>query len=507
MTRARRTALLGTVLLLAAACRGASGNRPIATGADPIRPNIVLVLTDDQRWDSIGRCLGTFDGYDRAAGTSACMPQVQADLMASGTTFRRGYVTTALCCPSRSSILSGRFARRTGVLSNEDYAHFDESSTIATWLQGAGYRTALIGKYMNGYGKAPTPAGHVPPGWEVWHAFWESSTSESINQYTKYPMIDAEPGQPATNTTYTMDQRGPRGACAAGNYYATDFLCYRALQFLDAPDVRPFFLYLATSSPHMSAIAPARWKGWATGVVTPTYPNLNVIPSPNPPPWVPKTPLTADRLSKLSSQFRSMLGTNRAVDDAVGVLHDRLAADGRLATTVWVFLSDNGFARGEHRWAEKRCAYEECHRVPFVVVCPPAVCPGAVAGAEDVDHPVLNIDLAPTLAELAGVTPATTVDGRSMVGLLNGTEAGWRDGFLQENFSISTGRPNAFVARWPEDGHDYKYIETRGSVRGYELYDLTADPWELTNLAGDTAHEAVQSWLVGRLRAAIAAGD
>jgi arylsulfatase A-like enzyme len=348
----------------------------------------------------------------------------------------------------------------------------------------------------------------VPPGWEVWHALWENADGGTVNPYTKYPMLDASPGQAPVLTTYTLQSGGPKGACAAGNYYSTDLLCYRALQFLDQTDARPFFLYLATSSPHMSAIPPARWKGWGSTMTTPTYPNLNTIPSPNPPAWVPKTPLTADRLAKLSSQFRSMLVTNRAVDDAVDALYDRLAANGRLATTVWVFLSDNGFARGEHRWAEKRCAYEECHRVPFVVVCPPAVCPGAVAGAEDLVHPVLNIDLAPTLADLAGIVPATAVDGRSMVDLLNGTETAWRDGFLQEGFEPITGKPRGFVANWAEDGHDYKYIETlRRTVKQYELYDLTADPWELTNLAGNAAYQAVQSWLAARLAQATAAGD
>jgi N-acetylglucosamine-6-sulfatase len=496
----RRRNLGILVLLLAFAAPAESPVDPPDVAALDTRPNFVLIVTDDQRWDTIGRCEPTLDGFTLSAGAASCMPNLQQDLMSRGVTFQRGYVTTALCCPSRSSILTGRYARHTGVMHNEDYDQFDESSTVATWLSAAGYRTGFVGKYLNGYGLAPTPANHVPAGWDTWHAFWEGAID---SYYTKYDLLEKTPGTPTTKKRYQLPGKQTiTGACAAGNVYSTDLLCRRALEFIGSAGDTPFLLLLATRSPHMSAIPAKRHRALYKSIGFPSYPNRNVVPGPGT--WIRKNPLTADRLAKLETQWRAMLRTHRAVDDAIHHLYAQLAADGRLARTVWLFVSDNSIGRGEHRWEDKRCEYEECHRIPFVAVCPAAVCPSPRAGVVDADHLVLNIDLAATVADLAGVAPVPEPDGASLRPLLGASASTWRDGFVIENWDKPAPKTTGFVGI-AGDGHLYKYVEVQSPFVSTELFDLTADPWELVNRAEDPAYQAVRNEMDARLDAALAA--
>ena len=159
-----------------------------------------------------------------------------------------------------------------------------------------------------------------------------------------------------------------------------------------------------------------------------------------------------------------------------------------------MFISDNGYAFGEHRLGAKECEYLVCHRVPFVVVCPAGICAGATPGSVDGDHYALNVDIAPTIADLAGATPTLAVDGRSLVPILMDTSAAWRtEWFLHEGTPTLDG-----IVAEASDGHTYKYVEF--SVTGEtELYDLDVDPWELANLAGDPAHAAIENDLSARL--------
>ncbi len=371
-----------------------------ASATAPTRPNFVIVLTDDQRWDTIGRCEGGFDGYDLTAGAASCMPFVQQHLVAAGTTFQRGYVTTSLCCPARASLLTGRYARHTRVLDNAGWRTLDDRETIATWLDAAGYRTALIGKYLNGYGDASTPPNYIPPGWDSWHALWNA---DSTTAYQQYNLIERDLGDQPVIRAFDSRNSTSQLACAEGNQYATDLLCRRSLQFLAEDPTDPFFLLLSTTAPHLPARPPSRWTNRYGSLVPPSYPNFNRVPSPRPPRWLPTAPLASSTLTRYGNEFRSILATNRAVDDAVDALVTQLRSDGRLDDTVFFFVSDNGFARGEHRYGDKGCEYEICHRVPFVVVCPEAICPGATPGSVDPNHLVLNIDIAPTVADLSDV--------------------------------------------------------------------------------------------------------
>lgn len=226
------------------------------------------------------------------------------------------------------------------------------------------------------------------------------------------------------------------------------------------------------------------------------YPDYNLVPSPNPPSYLPTSALSSKTLSRLPAAFRAALRTMLAVDDLVGAIHDQLEADGRLANTVWVFISDNGYASGEHRWTSKQCEYWICHRVPFVVVCPATVCQGATPGTIDTEHYALNIDIAPTLAELAGATPTAVVEGQSLVPLLTDPSPVWRtEWFIHENEPKLDG-----VVAIAGDGAWYKYVSftTTGEK---ELFNLTNDPYELANLAGNASAAAIQTDLAARLAA------
>lgn len=464
-----------------------------ATSPVSTQPNFVLVLTDDQRWDTIGRCLPTFDPTDYAAGAGSCMPFLQQDLMPAGVTFERGYVTTSLCCPSRASILTGQLQSHHGVVDNDGFAEFDDHSTLATWLDDAGYRTGLFGKYLNGYGNDGQPQ-YIPPGWDSWHAFFGGVG------YKTYPLLEKESGQPAGLNSYDdLTDSTNNVACRANNFYSTDLLCRRALDFLAADTTTPFFLYFAPLAPHEPPLPSTRYLGLYTGnnLHQPTYASYNSVPTPNPPSWLLPQPFTANGLNQIEVNFRKALMANRAADDALHALYQQVSTQGQLDNTVWVFMSDNGLAAGEHRYDGKACEYEECHKVPFVVACPPTVCPGASAGVVDGDHQVLNIDLAPTFAQLAGVTPGVRVDGTSLVPLLENVASPWRSSFLISDAGQKPGTSHGIVEDVAGDD-TYKYVRFDATGET-EMYDLSTDPWEMANLIGDGVHAAVEQQLADEL--------
>jgi len=468
------------VLLVGLALAGRPGPARSAAEA-PLRPNIVLIVSDDQRWDTVGKCLGGFDGADLDAGASACMPSLQSQLMANGTTFPAAHVTTSLCCPSRSSILTGRYARYTGVIDNFSGGELDVTNTLNVWLDAAGYRTGLVGKWLNEYGQpdGPWPQDYLPPGWDWWTAFWGDL------DFRDYRLAESRDGGPVTAQEHVWDPTDPTDACVEGNRHADDLLCARVLQFLAQPSTDPFFLLLASHAPHPPFTPPVRWDGWADGIERPEYPSLNAVPTPNTPGYLAsRQPYTADQLARFEHQFRDALESTRAIDDGIGAIRAGLAADGRLPNTVFVYVSDNGYAFGEHRSSGKDCIYEECHRVPIVIDCPPAVCPDAVPGRV-VSSPLaaLNIDLAPTISELAGIAPGGPVDGRSLVPWLRSDATDWRTHWLFEDRALERSGVVALLG----DEHLYKYAQIE-TAPGEELYDLTADPWELTNLSKNSAY-------------------
>jgi arylsulfatase A-like enzyme len=417
---------------------------------------VILIVTDDQRWDSLW-----------------AMPNVRRLLAGNGVTFTNAFVTTSYCCPSRASILTGQYSRHTGVLSDSPpdggAPVFRDRSTLATWLHAAGYQTALIGKYLNAYRPAE---GVVPPGWSQWDAI--EDVTPGVHYYD-----------------YTLDQDGrsvPYGSEAAD--YSTTVLSALADRFLRRATA-PFFLYLAPSAPH----APAKSApGDPVTVAAPplTSPSFNE-PDVSDKPWGSRvrsmsTKGIRDLRSLRGKMLASLLGVDRAIASMVAVLSRR----GQLKNTVIVFTSDNGYLWGEHRLLRKIWPYEESIRVPLVVMVP------WLAGGRTDPHLALNIDLAPTIARLAHVTPGLKADGRSLVPLLEGAPAPSRRAFVVEylGHEYTAPGPPRFEAIRTER---YLYVEYENGWR--ELYDLAGDPLELSNLAGLPAVAALQARLAKQLRA------
>lgn len=411
------------------------------------RPNIILVLTDDQRFDTL-----------------PFMPHVTHDLVERGESFTQAFVSNPLCCPSRASILTGNYSHTTHVYTNSVangawhtfHREGAELSTMATWLRAAGYRTALIGKYLNKYGPGER---FVPPGWDRWVAF-----DQREGAYYNYTLnIDGQ-----------LVQRG-----SAPNDYSTDVLADEAVDWI-SNDHTPFFLLLAPFSPHKPSHPAPRDAGTAADAQLPLFPSLNESDVLDKPPYVQRSAIQGEVAE--AAHWRSMVESLGAVDDAVGRIVDALATTHELGNTMIVYSSDNGILFGEHRWANKIVPYEESIRVPLVIRYDPLTDPNLTD-----DHLVVNIDFAPTFAALAGADHPPT-DGRDLTPLLGSSDAAWRRAFLLEH--LLNDRPSN-----KEDVPSYCGVRTTRFVfvhyaDGFEeLYDLEADPHELLNLAGQAQAE------------------
>lgn len=421
-------------------------------------PNVVLVLTDDQRFDTL-----------------SAMPNVNALLAAEGVTFSNATVSNALCCPSRASILKGAYPHTTRVYANSVGPNgpfggsFSDSSTIATWLDDAGYRTALVGKYFNAY--TPERASYVPPGWDRWVAFATNDVGGGM--YWNYDLsVDG-----------SLVHRGTSPAD-----YSTDVLGGYAQDFIrGTPADTPLFLMFTPYAPHEKAeVAPRH---------TSAFPNLPLHRPPNydeadvsdKPAYIRNAPrLTPYTVNRLDNLRRRMYQTLLAVDEAVAGLVDALQDTGRLEDTMFVFMSDNGFFLGEHRRVGKLAPYEEAVHVPLVVRYDPLI----TAPRTDPSL-VMNIDLAPTFAALAGVA-APGAEGTSMLGLLGDPATPWRSDTLIEHLGSN---PPSFCA---VRSQTWKYVQYRTGEE--ELYDLVNDPYELTNVVASPANAAVLAGFRTRVR-------
>lgn len=426
--------------------------------AAPVRPNVLLIVADDMRVDGL-----------------QAMPTVQR-LAAQGITFSRAMVTTPLCCPSRASILTGQLARHHGVLTNEaplgGVGAFDPTSTIATWLQGAGVRTGLIGRYLNQYDSLT-----IPPGWEHWFAFHQND--EQVGIYTDYHVND----------------NGVRRYFGAGeDDYSTRVLGREARAFLEEQRERPFFLLFTPRAPHAPALPDHEDAGLykTTDLPVPgSYDEADVSDKPS---WVRENGrLKKGEVEEIERLRRRQLEALVGLDREIAEIVETLRADGRLATTWIVFTSDNGLVLGEHRLeAGKSCPYEPCVNVPMVVA-PPG---GLSAGRID-DRLVANIDLAPTIAEIMGADVEAPIDGMSWLPLVDGPQVGWRDEILLEQWR------DAPEKRWAGiRTATHKFV--RYDNGDEELYDLVADPDELQNLARNSMFAAERADLTMRLDALLA---
>jgi arylsulfatase A-like enzyme len=438
---AASVAAAGVVLAL----RRSPHERPPAREGSP---TILLILTDDQRWDTL-----------------SSMASVQSELVGHGVTFENSFAVDPLCCPDRAGILTGQYPHTTGIWRNRPpmggFPDFRDGSTVATWLHDAGYRTGLFGKYLNAY-EGTT---YIPPGWDRWLAFAGASLDEG--NYYDYEMND--------------DGRLVEHGDAPPDY-STSVISTAAQSFI--PDsTGPLFLYVAPAAPHAPATPAPPDVGSFRDLPPFRPPSYGRVPQPDPPAWLARRAgLTAQGMAKLdrlrADSLASLLSVDRMVHDLVAALADT----GRLSNSLIVFTSDNGLLWGEHGLTGKVVPYDESIRVPMVVRYDPVV--GTVRTDS---HLVLNVDLAPTFAAVAGVQ-SPGAEGASLLPLLEGTTTGpsWRTGFLIESMHQSH-VPSYCGIR--TDRYVYVVYETGEA----ELYDLQADPYELENLATDPGSAAVLS--------------
>ncbi len=408
-------------------------------------PNIVFVLSDDED-----------------LGIHAYMPKVKALIEDQGAVFRNFFVTYPLCSPARASFLRGQYPHNTLVLGNlapqGGFLTFRrlkrEESTIATWLQAAGYRTAFYGKYLNGYAETDAPA----PGWDEWHA---------ANNDGYY------------NVNYRLNANGKVETYDdAPEDYLTDVIARKAAAHIRrfAAEGRPFFLYVAPFSPHSPYNPAPRHMTLFQDVPLPRPPSFNEADVSDKPGFIQQLPrLRNDQIDDIQEHHHRRLECLQSIDDLVETIVNALRDTGELDNTYVVYASDNGFHLGQHRMMEgKDTAYEEDIRVPLVMRGP------GIPHGQQIHAMALMIDLAPTFAAWAGIEPPDFVDGRSLVPLLKGSDAPWRHSFLIQRLGLESDErmkpANALAIRTTR----YTFITYNNGER--ELYDLDKDPYQLQNI-------------------------
>ncbi len=460
---------------------------PITFALEPTvpidRPNVILLVADDLD-------AASFDA----------MPFISDLFRRQGATFSNAYVTTPICGPSRASLLRGQYAHNHGMLRNNgDRGGFHtfhmegrEASTIATWLQAAGYRTALIGKYLNGYPRLPRrltdrtlPESWVPPGWDEWYA--KLAVLEENGDRDDQRLYDYEINENGEVVSYGSETE---------DFY-TDVLSGQATDFVRraAPEERPFFMYVAPTAPHGPATPAERYQDAPVEEEASRPPSFNEEDVSDKPSWRRDTePLSEEEISEIDTYHQKRLRSMLAVDEMVASLVEELEATGELDNTYIIFTSDNGYLLGEHRNNEQKDRpYEESARVPLFVRGP------GITPETQVEELVLNNDLVPTFAELAGVELGEEeTDGRSLLALLRGEEPRWwprrgRSAILLEGFVGKGARLYGAVRT-----NTHKYVEYGNGEK--ELYDLEADPYELENVY-ETADPSLVEDLKERLEA------
>jgi N-acetylglucosamine-6-sulfatase len=450
--------LLASVILVGVFCSLTSCSHTPPTKTSP-KPNFVFILVDDMR-----------------KGDLKYMPKTRSLLGSEkGMRFEKAYVSNALCCPSRATIMRGQYAHNAGVWGNHNgpnggwkgyQNHGNERDNIATRLADAGYQTGLFGKYFNGYAGGTT---HVPPGWDSWFALFGF-------RYNGYE----------ANDNGNIRQFDP-----VRKYYVTDVLGEKTQRFIEASvdQKKPFFAYVAPIGPHKPAKPARRDERTFDGEKASRPPSFNEADVSDKPSWIRSLPrLSADQLARIDDRHEARAETLQAIDDLVeGVVED-LRAEGELNNTYVVFTSDNGWEEGEHRIPkEKTHPYEESSAVPLLIRGPD------VRAGSTTNKLALNTDYLPTFTDLAGIQTPEYVDGRSLRPVLEGSATTWRSAILMERRNGSYPE-RSFYGISTSDGR--KYVEYKGGFR--ELYDLATDPYELENSYDATAPPAD---LAARLKA------
>ena len=452
----------------------------------PQQPNIIVVMVDDLDVGLTQRVLEL-----------GAMTNLKSGIIDPGFTFSDAFVSNSVCCPSRATFLSGQYTHNHGVLTNYPpnggAPAFDDSSTLATWMHNGGYYTGYIGKYLNGYGQfdltgdgefTPADQTYIPPGWDDWRGLVDPTT---------YRVYDY-----SVNNNGVIENYG-----SSESDYQTDVLSGYVQDFLsvtEQADETPFFLVVMPLAPHTEIqegdfphdyhdiwkwdIRPALRHDATLGMVLPEPPSYNEPDVLDKPLWLQQHErLNTDDELFLIRKHRHRAEALRAVDDLIGLMLDFLAQNSELDHTVIIFTSDNGFMHGEHRLSSKSNAFEEAIRVPLYIRLP-----GIEQGAT-LNQIVLNNDLAPTIAELAGVAVGHVVDGRSIVALFDDPgPVTWRSQFLIEHFG--GGKTPLYIPDyaairsgpyWNATG-PLTLVRYDDPEQSSEYYDLGLDPFQLRSL-------------------------
>ncbi len=482
-------------------------------GQEPVRPNFVIVMSDDQ-----------------APQMNPALRSVERLIADRGTTFENAFASFPLCCPSRASLLTGQYAHNHGTTGNNPQsgggygALLQKDRNLAAWLQAAGYDTAFAGKWLNGY-RTPRRA---PPGWDEWHGL-VGAGGEGLSSFYDYDVFEPD-GSPRHFGTATAD-------------YQTDVLTREYAQPFIAEhssDPDPFFLWVAYHPPHdglgrddaagrrcsngppasrrgvQSAIPPARYAGRFARIAAPRTPSFDERVITDKPAGVRNLPrLDRSALERIERDYRCGLAAMLALDDGVTAIVDQLRATGELDQTVLIFTADQGVLAGQHRIARgKNRPYEEAIDIPLVISGP------GIAAGRRIDSPVMNGDLAPTILDLAGagVPPelARPFDGSSLAPQLAGAGAGADRAILIEGRNKPERARRGFRVRSYVGVRTSRYAYTEYRRAGYptataasaapigagrvtdrEVYDLKLDPYELENRSRDRAYDRTRAALAG----------
>ena len=441
-----------------------------AESAATPRPNIVFILTDDQR---VG--LTSLEGHPVSQ-----TPNIDR-IGREGAWFKNFFVTTPLCSPSRASFLSGRYAHKHFVINNDKLGVAVPGYTMMTWprqLREAGYETAFLGKWHMGFDDSRRP------GFDRWIGF--------KGQGCYFDGVVNDDGL----------QRQLTG-------YMTDYLSRQAADFILRPRTKPFALVVAHKAVHAPYLPDRKHQGLYSDYEyrLPPVPKSDIdgklvlaahvppvqfydLEDVGPEPGDSRRGRGATPAAVVRDQLRCLA----AVDDGVGQILAALEKSGQLDRTIVIYTSDNGYLLGEHgRFDDKRWPWEPSIRVPLMIRYPPLVAAGGVR-----DQLTLNIDIGPTMLALAGVEPLEPMHGQSLVPLLKRADAPFRKEFLAEYFleKIVPVVPGWQCVR----GERWKYIRYSGKPASYdELYDLETDPREEKNLATDPAAHATLVEMRGHL--------
>ena len=468
---------LGAALLAALALAVSPGDA--ATAADPPRPNVVVVLCDDLRWNALS-CAGH---------PHVRTPHIDR-LAREGAFFENMFCTTSLCSPSRASILSGLYAHAHGVTNNFTEYPTDLAS-FPRRLQESGYETAYIGKWhMGEENDAPRPG------------FDHFVTHKGQGQYF--------------DTAFNVDGAG---AAVVPGYYTT-VVTDMALDWLKRDREKPFLLMVGQKAPHSFYFPEPKYEH-AYDDVEVNYPHSAFLLT-DKPAWMTARRTTwhgiygplfewrkefpdesAAGVLDFARMVRAYWGTILSVDDSVGRLTDHLASTGQLDNTVFVFMGDNGLLEGEHGMVDKRTAHEPSLRVPMIIRYPGLTpTPGVRVRPQ-----VLTVDVAPTILDLCGAKPLDNIHGRSVRAIVAGDDPSWRTSFVyhynyEKQFPYT---PNIRALRTDRSKY-VRYPHGDGGPDRHmaELYDLQADPAEEHNLIADPARQetvmALRAELETRMR-------